>query len=221
MTDVSITTEPGADDAESGARPLPVTKRGQRSRRSLLDGAKKVFGEVGFAEARIVDITAAAGAASGSFYTYFASKEEIFIALLKELEDELRSPGPRASHDHAEEPYEQIHRANLAYLKAYRENAGVMVVWEQVATLNAEVEALRHDASVRFAGRIEHAIVGWQEAGRVARSIDAAYAAVALTGMVSNFAYRWCAQGDQYDLDTAAEQLSRLWAGALGLPTPD
>jgi len=193
--------------------------RGKRSRQALLDGAKQVFGEVGFAEARIVDIAAAGGAASGSFYTYFSSKEEIFVALLRELEDELRSPGHRGT-DHAEEPFEQIRRANLAYLTSYRENAAVMVVWEQVATLNAEIEALRHDASVRFAGRIQHAIETWQADGRVSAVLDAAVAAVALTGMVSNFAYRWCAQDDDYELENAAEQLSRLWAGALGLPTP-
>ncbi len=201
-------------------RPLPVTMRGKRSRQALLDGAKRVFGDVGFADARIVDIASAAGAASGSFYTYFSSKEGIFVGLLRELEDELRSPGHRAA-DHAEEPFEQIRRANLAYLASYRENAAVMVVWEQVATLNAEVEALRHDASVRFAGRIQHAIETWQADGRAPAALDAALASVALTGMVSNFAYRWCAQDDDYDLDHAADQLSRLWAGALGLPTPD
>ena len=211
------------EQTEDEVRPLPVTTRGKRSRQALLDGAKRVFGDVGFAEARIVDIAAAAGAASGSFYTYFSSKEEIFMALLRELEDELRSPGHRGTDhaEHAEEPFEQIRRANLAYLASYRENAAVMVVWEQVATLNAEVEALRHDASVRFAGRIQHAIETWQAEGRAPASLDAAIAAVALTGMVSNFAYRWCAQGDEYDLEHAADQLSRLWAGALGLATPD
>jgi AcrR family transcriptional regulator len=208
------------EQVEDGVRPLPVTTRGRRSRQSLLDGAKHVFGDVGFADARIVDITAAAGAASGSFYTYFSSKEEIFMALLHELEEELRS-GHRETVEHTDDPYEQVLRANRAYLVSYRENAAVMVVWEQVATLNAEVEALRHQASGRFASRIQHAIETWQGEGRVPTSLDAAYASVALTGMVSNFAYRWCAQGDDYDLDTAAEQLSRLWAGALGLPLPD
>lgn len=208
------------EQSENATRPLPVTMRGKRSRRSLLDGAKRVFGDVGFADARIVDITAAAGAASGSFYTYFSSKEEIFKALLRELEDELRSPGHRGT-DHADEPFAQIRRANLAYLASYRENAAVMVVWEQVATLNAEVEALRHDASVRFANRIEHAISTWQSEGLVSSVLDAGVAAVALTGMVSNFAYRWCAQDDNYDLEHVADQLSRLWAGALGLATPD
>ena len=208
------------EQTEDGGRPLPVTMRGKRSRQALLDGAKRVFGKVGFAEARIVDIASAAGAASGSFYTYFSSKEEIFVALLRELEDELRSPGHRGA-DEAEEPFEQIRRANLAYLASYRENAAVMVVWEQVATLNAEVEALRHDASVRFAGRIQHAIETWQGDGRVPAALDAAVASVALTGMVSNFAYRWCAQGDDYELESAADQLSRLWAGALGLTIPD
>lgn len=60
----------------------PRTERGRRTLRRLLDAAAAEFGERGFHEASINGITQRAGAALGSFYTYFDSKEEVFRALV-------------------------------------------------------------------------------------------------------------------------------------------
>jgi AcrR family transcriptional regulator len=223
----------GRQDAAGGedaTKPLPTTTRGRRSRQALLDAAKVVFARDGFADARITDIADAANAAHGSFYTYFSSKEEIFVALLRELEEDLGSPGDQDTYrldeenapdeDQPHDPYESILRANRTYLEAYRRNAAIMIVWEQVATLNPGVEKLRRDASDRFAGRIEAVIRHWQETGVADPDLDAAYSALALTGMVSNFVYRWSARGSRYTIDRAAEQLSLLWANALGVRVP-
>ncbi|MEV0494673.1 TetR/AcrR family transcriptional regulator [Streptomyces atratus] len=220
MTDSSDPGEP-----EPAVR-LPATARGRRRRQALLDAARQVFARDGFADARITDIADTAKAAHGSFYTYFDSKEEIFVTLLRELEDELRSPGPRHVQQEEDEgpdrlePYEQILRANHAYLEAYRKNHAIMVVWEQVATLNASVEALRREAGDRFVQRIERGIRYWQERGTTDPEIDPSYAAMALSGMVSNFAYRWSAQNADYELEKAARQLSLLWANSLGVRVP-
>lgn len=221
MVDTGDLTDAGPD-----VRPLPATARGRRRRQSLLDAAREVFARDGFANARIADIADTANAAHGSFYTYFDSKEEIFVALLRELEDELRSPGPRDvqqddTGSNRLEPYEQIFRANHAYLTAYRENLAIMVVWEQVATLDARVENLRREASDRFVQRIEKGIRHWQDKGLANPDVDPVYAAMALSGMVSNFAYRWLARDADCGVDKAAQQLSLLWANSLGIRAPE
>ena len=51
----------------------------------LLDAALTVFAEKGFAAARMEDIAARAGAAKGTLYLYFASKEAVFEALVRTL----------------------------------------------------------------------------------------------------------------------------------------
>jgi AcrR family transcriptional regulator len=200
-------------------RPLPPTARGRRSRQALLDAAREVFARDGFADARITDIADAAGAAHGSFYRYFDSKEEIFVALLRDLIDELR-PVWSESADELTDPYERLLRANRVYLETYRANQPIMIVWEQVATLNEHVEQLRRESNDKFAERIERAIVRWQSDGTADPAIEPKTAASALTGMLSNFAYRWSVREPDFDLDTAAEQLSLLWANALGLRVP-
>lgn len=216
----------GIEDASAEIRPLPATARGRRSRQALLGGAREVFSRDGFADARITDIADTARVAHGSFYTYFSSKEEIFVALIHELEEDLRSPGQGEDHERAgaerpHGPFESILRANLAYLTAYRRHAAIMIVWEQVATLDTQVEALRRAASDRFAARIEAAVRHWQDSGAADPAVDASYAALALTGMVSNFVYRWSATDADFELERAAEQLSVLWANAIGVRVPE
>jgi len=63
--------------------------RGLRTKEALVRAAAEVFVHDGFFDARIVDITARAGVAVGTFYTYLDSKEAIFRAVVDERIDEL------------------------------------------------------------------------------------------------------------------------------------
>jgi len=71
--------------------PLPTTPRGQRTRQRLLDAAEGVFGELGFHNAGIVEITQRADVALGTFYLYFPDKKAIFQDLVRTLNTRLRS----------------------------------------------------------------------------------------------------------------------------------
>ncbi len=68
----------------------PRTDRGRRSLRALLDAAAAEFGEKGFHESSVVSITARAGMALGSFYTYFDSKDALFRALVRDMSQQVR-----------------------------------------------------------------------------------------------------------------------------------
>lgn len=69
----------------------PRTERGRRTLRSLLDAAAAEFGEKGFHNASISGITSRAGAALGSFYTYFDSKDAIFRALVRDMSGRVKA----------------------------------------------------------------------------------------------------------------------------------
>ena len=73
------------------AEKAPRTERGRRTVRKLLEAAAREFGERGFHEAAITGITARAGVALGTFYTYFESKEELFRALVRDMSDAVRA----------------------------------------------------------------------------------------------------------------------------------
>jgi AcrR family transcriptional regulator len=69
-------------------RPLPSGKREQtkvQNRQMILDAARQVFAEIGYGAATVRDIIRATPLASGTFYNYFKSKEEVYQALRDEV----------------------------------------------------------------------------------------------------------------------------------------
>src|ERR1700727_1970959 len=56
-----------------------------QNRETILVAARQVFGQLGFAAATVRDIIRATPLASGTFYNYFKSKEEVYQALRDEV----------------------------------------------------------------------------------------------------------------------------------------
>ncbi|MFV0374137.1 TetR/AcrR family transcriptional regulator [Microbacterium sp.] len=84
------------DDAGPTAGPVtstagrPLTKRGEATRRKLLEAAEQVFADLGYHEASIVKITERAGLGLGTFYLYFDGKQQIFEELVIDLNRRVR-----------------------------------------------------------------------------------------------------------------------------------
>jgi AcrR family transcriptional regulator len=74
----------------TGVDGRPLSKRGERTRRRLLEAAEAVFADLGYHDASIVKITEAARVGQGTFYLYFASKKEIFDELVIDLNHRVR-----------------------------------------------------------------------------------------------------------------------------------
>lgn len=74
-------------------RAEPLGKREQtkvQNRELILEAARQVFAELGFGATTVRDIIRATPLASGTFYNYFKSKEEVFQAIQDELALALR-----------------------------------------------------------------------------------------------------------------------------------
>ena len=83
-------TVSGASAGDASASKTPRTARGRKTQRAVLDAAAAEFGEKGFHDSSIVSITARAGVALGTFYTYFESKDALFRALVRDMSDRVR-----------------------------------------------------------------------------------------------------------------------------------
>ncbi|HET7797481.1 MAG TPA: TetR/AcrR family transcriptional regulator [Nevskia sp.] len=69
---------------------VPVTARGEATRRKLLSAAEIEIGEKGFHVASVSSITTRADVGQGTFYLYFHSKDEIFLTLVRDIGRRLR-----------------------------------------------------------------------------------------------------------------------------------
>lgn len=209
----------------SGARkPIAATNgprshKGEQTRALILKAAKRVFERDGYHDSRIVDIANWAKLSHGSIYHYFESKEQIFREVAEEQERRLTAPGAtQDDRSHGLTPAESIVRANRHYLERYRAEAQIMRVIEQASRYDPFVNAGRMTSQRHFAERSERAIRRWQREGQVDRRVNPTIAADALGAMVARFAELWMTQSyREYDFEEAVDQLSLLWANALGM----
>jgi AcrR family transcriptional regulator len=209
-----------APTSDADAPSAPRSAKGARTRARLLEAAKRIFERDGFLDARIVDIAEAAKVAPGSFYHYFDSKEQIFRAVASAQEARLTAP-PEHPVDGPADPIERIRRANRMYLERYRSESALMGVIEQVSRYDEHVNDARIATMKHFVERAEGFIRQLQREGGADPRVDPGMAADALGAMVGRFAELWLVQGyREYDFDEAVEQLSVLWANALGI-APD
>jgi len=83
--------------APTGADGRALSPRGTRTRQRVLEAAEAVFAEHGYHDASVVKITEAAGVGQGTFYLYFASKQEVFDELVRDLNRRVRHAMKEAS----------------------------------------------------------------------------------------------------------------------------
>src|SRR4051812_14908171 len=96
-----------------------------------------------------------------------------------------------------------------------------MGVIEEVSRYDPLVHEIRMQRQRHFGQRTERAIRRLQEAGRADPAIDPVVAAVALGSMVARFAEVWLVEHwTDLDFDDAVDQVTQLWANAIGLREP-
>ncbi|GAA3715934.1 TetR/AcrR family transcriptional regulator [Gordonia hankookensis] len=191
-----------------------LSPRGRATRDSLLDAATRVFERVGFLDARVELIAQEAEVSYGTFYRYFESKEEIFRELSTRLFVDVHLREPSAP---GHTPAERLIASNRAYYQAYRRNARMMAIVEQVATFNAEFRELRHQHRAQWIDRTAAAIRRWQDEGRARAALDPTMAARAMAAMVDHSLYLWLVQGEDADETKLLDTLDQMCLGALGL----
>ncbi|MFE1594411.1 TetR/AcrR family transcriptional regulator [Nocardia sp. NPDC058705] len=202
-------------------RDLPATQRGLRTRDGLIAAGRTVFERMGYLDTRLIDITQEANCSSGTFYTYFASKEEIFAAILERAQEDMMHPG-MAHVTGEDDPASIVEAANLAYFEAYKRNAKLMGLLEQVANIDPEFGKLRQQRADAFIGRNARGIAELQRRGLADPSLDPMLTSRALSSMVSRMAFNYFVTGggelEQVPMEEVVHTVSRLWANALRMP---
>jgi AcrR family transcriptional regulator len=203
---------------------VPLTPRGQATRAALLRAAQYIFERDGFIEARITDITAAADTATGSFYSYFSSKEQIFEAVIDKVNDEegLHPPSmaflPEAAA--AGDLPTAVAAHHRDWLRHYARNARLMSVMEEVTNINDDFRHHRTEAAQPFMRANADAVRSLQAAGLADPALDPMQTARSLSTMVSRSAFVAFVLEEEGEesLDVLVTTLTRLWINALAIP---
>ena len=208
-------------DSRAAAGAVAPPTRGQRTRAGLVTAAKVVFEGTPFADTRITDITAQAGVATGTFYTHFSAKEEIFREVAVEVLAAMASSGRLEldAIDHDPIAGEGGVAATIRrYYLTCLDNAGVARSIEQVAALDPDVARARRETVVEGVKQVQRWIRELQRRGICDTEIDAWTTAMVLHTMTVRVAYdHLLASGEGHDLDRLVEAVAHVWARTVGL----
>jgi AcrR family transcriptional regulator len=195
---------------------VPTSARGRRTRERLLEAARAVFERDGYVSARVTDIADGADVAHGTFYTYFTSKEDVFHELALQAVEQL-DRAAIGEPDLDLPPTQAVRHVARRFLTAYRREAPIIALLEQVATFSDGLGEVRNQLRERVIARGTRVIESYQQRGLADPELDALCAATALGSMVDNFAYVWIVLGAEFDEDVVVETIGRIWAGGIGL----
>jgi len=199
----------------------PRSSKGARTRTRLLEAAKEIFEENGFLSARISDIAERAGLSHGSFYHYFESKEQIFREVAALVDDELGAPLAEVVLAPSSElsPHERLREAVRRHFEAYRAEARIMGLIEQVSRYDDHVDALMLSRHRQYQQQMAESIRQLQRRNLADKSLNPAIAAAAVGALTGRFAELWLVQGAiDASMDEAVEQVSTMLVNIMGIP---
>jgi AcrR family transcriptional regulator len=189
--------------------------QGRKTMRRLRDAGMRVFAERGYHSARVDDIVRAARTSHGTFYLYFANKEDLLRALAVECAQEMDALaagiGP-IGRDAA--GYDELRRFLEAFFTTYRRYGPVIRAWMEGNVADREATNLGVHAFTDIATTLGQRI---REAGA---PVDGA-TLPALMAMLERSAYFLVSRRLDFDptetLDTIARVVHR---GFFGAPVP-
>jgi AcrR family transcriptional regulator len=188
-----------------------VRARGQRTVRKLLDAGIEVFGEKGFHPSRVDDIARAAQTSHGTFYLYFANKEDLFGALAREVADEIRALVDSLEPITPDADGLAMLRGWVeTFVDIHRRYGPVIRAWTEAEIDTSKLGRLGASVLGDFAGTFARraAEVGDER-------LDATVAGMALVAMIERFCYYALTGQVRADVDAQVDTLTAVMFAAL------
>jgi AcrR family transcriptional regulator len=150
----------------------PTSRQAERSaatQRRLLDAARTLFAERGYADVSTEQLVRAAGVTRGAMYHQFADKRELFAALVEEIDAELAQAIGARALEHLTDPIGALRVASAAFLDAVEEPA-----IRQILLIDAP-SVLGHarwrEIGLRYGlGLVEQVLAAGMQAGVIAQA---------------------------------------------------
>ena len=202
--------------AGTPAQQRELRAQGRRTMRKLFDAGMRVFAERGYHAARVDDIVRAARTSHGTFYLYFANKEDLLRALAVDCADEMMKLadgiGPIGPD---EDGFEELRSFLAQFVTTYRRYGPVIRAWMEDQVADREIDRLGVKAFTTIGARLGERM---REAGvDVADNEPAAVGA--LMAMLERFNYALASRRITLDDDDVLDTLTRIiHRGFFGAP---
>jgi AcrR family transcriptional regulator len=199
-----------------GEGPTLRERQKLRTRRELLDCAKALFVERGYAAVKIEDIVSAAGCSRATFYLHFSGKPEILQKIGAETMERravtmYADLDPVLASGSREEFAGWMRRA----VEWFETNQDILPAWDEAVALEPEFQAVARRAVSELPAAMPRYLEHWG----ADRDHEARLRIELLVSQLERFFVRWAVQGTiDSSADEAAEVLSDIWFTALVPP---
>ena len=208
MSPRDAAARPGGRAGPSPRRELRA--RGQQTLRRLLDAGGTVFADRGFHAARVDDIVKAARTSHGTFYLYFASKEDLFRALAEDVAASMARLArdlPPLTRDRA--GFAALTDWLRRFADLYEREAALLQVWTEAEMVDSELGQVGGDLVAQFARELASRLRS------AAPDLDPRVAALAIVAMIERATYYLHARQIRVDRDALIETLAAVTHAAL------
>lgn len=188
--------------------------RGKRTMRRLLDAGIDVFSTKGFHAARVDDIVKAARTSHGTFYLYFANKDDLFRALAQDVAEQMAGLAESLGSLTPDQGGAAELRSWLErFAEVYQRSGPVIGAWTEAETEKSEVGRIGTDLLGEFSSALGRRIAASGAAG-----LDSQVAAMALVAMIERYHYYALAGMVRADGDSVLDTLAAVThAGLFGV----
>ncbi len=191
-----------------------MTETPQDTRERILEAAVKVFATKGYHNTKVDDIVSESNTSKGSFYFYFPSKQEIFLALSDTFADllEARLKAAIEKETHGLAQMNAALKASLGMFTQYRGLAKIALV--QAVGLGAAFEERRRAINARFSKIIQERLERAIQEGSIPPQ-NAELAARAWIGALNEIVIHWIYAGAP-PLEETLPELQKFLARSIG-----
>ena len=163
----------------------PLRRQGAETRAKLLDAAVPALAEKGYHAARVDDIVRMAGVSHGTFYLYFANKEDLFRTLAERCADDADALASSLGVVDSGPAGVATLRAWLTEFLAFYRRYGVVIrAWAENQVTDRALARLGSASFERITATLQASMAGGGDSQRRLELRSAA-----LLAMIERFAY--------------------------------
>ena len=203
------------------SRRSPAEELGPKARRtvqSILDNARELFLDRGYVSTSVEDITSAAGVSRATFWTYFATKQDVLRSLGENVEEE----GLAIAREFAELPagasLDEVTGWVRAYLRFLDTYGAFINASFQAGYTDPELRQWQLDTEMGGAETLAKGLLHLQ-GGKATPGVDPTIQGLSILSMLERFWYQWRVGGLDLDEDAVARSMAQLiWGAAQKQP---
>lgn len=190
----------------------PKSAKAKKTRARILEAARAIFAEHGFAKATAEEISNRAGVGYGTFYLYFADKREALRTILSEVDDKLYHFGKSELEKYrlGLGPLSTIKATISSFFDSFQANADIIKICQELSATDPDFKEQHGRVRSRLINRVKEHLIKGMQVGNT-RNLDPEITSIALAGLIETIAVEWFFNKRQWEKEKVINTVARIY----------